>query len=367
VETGDVDVRGGFSAAAGQGGGAQGAPGGVTRIVGEQGLTIGGRVDAFGTNAAAQGGPPRDGFPGGEAVLSGGRGELRIVGAVRANGGSGASAGGRGAAGAKVTIAGRTMALGAGIVTDGGDGSGNPRGPGGNAGDVVAYTDTEIFNGLIAVFTRGGDSAVATRGLDGQTVRSQGPTAATLTDGRLAFTTKGGPVQGYRVLRSLAGTDPEPVWQGTATSGIVLPRQPPCVKADYSVVAFQDDLSWVSAPTAPVSITRNPAPGQRCTTPARVRLVTPTVRTTAAALKRSRGQLRFRVVVRGVGKLTVTVTRNGRAVATTRTVVVSTGRPFVTLDLPPAARTKGRLGLRLTSVAPVGRASSTSTGSIVVG
>jgi hypothetical protein len=115
-----------------------------------------------------------------------------------------------------------------------------------------------------------------------------------------------------------------------------------------------------------VRVTRGPAPGQSCRTPARARLVPATVRTTAAALRARGGRVTLRVAVSGVGRLRVQVLRNGRQVAATRSQVVTAGRRSVLVTLPPAAREPGRLTLRLRSTAPVGRATATSGGTLVI-
>jgi hypothetical protein len=98
-----------------------------------------------------------------------------------------------------------------------------------------------------------------------------------------------------------------------------------------------------------------------------VRLASPTVRTTADVLRRSGGKLELRLVVRGVGRLTVTVLRNGRRVAVMPARVVSTGRPVVGVQLPRAAWAKGRLQIRLVTAAPTGRARATTAGTLLVG
>jgi hypothetical protein len=119
-------------------------------------------------------------------------------------------------------------------------------------------------------------------------------------------------------------------------------------------------------PTAPVTVTRRPAPGQGCRTPARARLVPATVRTTAAALQRNSGRVTVRVAVAGVGRLRVLVLRNGRQIAATRAAVVTSGRRSVIVTLPPGARRAGQLTLRLRTTAPVGRATRTASGTLVI-
>lgn len=317
----------------------------------------------WGAAAAGQAGPAAVGGAGGPVSLSGGEGTLRVVGVVRTTGGDGVGQGGAGGAGANVTVAGRAVALGAGIVTNGGAGTGTPQGPGGSAGNVSAFTDTDIFDGLVTVSMNGGASGTDTRGRDGQSTRSRGPTAATLTANKVSFTVTGGPVQGYRIRRSLPGGQPEIVWSGTATSGIALPKQPPCVTVVYTVEAFMSDLAWTSVPTAPMTATRDPAPGQSCTTPARVRLASPTVRVSASALRRAGGNLRMRIVTAGVGRLTVSV---AAGTARTKPILVSTGRRSITVSLPRVLWREGRFPIRLVTAAPTGKKTRTTTGTLVV-
>ena len=299
---------------------------------------------------------------GGPVSLSGGEGTLRVVGVVRTTGADGTGQGGAGGAGADVTLAGRAVALGAGIVTNGGAGAGTPQGPGGNAGNVSAFTDTDIFDGLVTVSMNGGASVPATVGRQGQSTRGHGPTGATLTGNKLSFTVAGAPVQGYRIRRSLPGGQPEIVWQGTATTGIALPKPPPCVTVVYTVEAFMSALQWSSISTAPVTATRNPAPGQSCTTPARVRLASPTVRVSESALRRAGGKLRMRIVTAGVGRLTVSV---GGA-AKTKPILVSTGRRSITVNLPRALWREGRFSIRLVTAAPTGKKTRATTGTLVI-
>lgn len=363
ADAGDIEARAGASSATAPASAAPGGVGGRVEALGRQGLTVGGRVDTWGTPAAAQGGAVANGGYGGPVSLSAGEGTLRVVGVVRTTGGDATGTGGVGGAGADVTLAGRAVALGAGIVTNGGAGGGNPQGPGGNAGNVSAYTDTDIFDGLVTVSMNGGASVPATQGRQGVSSRGRGPTGATLTGNKLSFTTTGAPVQGYRILRSLPGGQPEVIWQGTTTTDIGLPKPPPCVTVVYTVEAFMAGLQWTSAPTAPVTATRNPAPGQSCTTPARVRLVTPTVRVSEAALRRAGGKMRLRIVTAGVGRLTVSVASGA---ARTKPILVATGRRSVTVDLPRALWREGRYPIRLVTVAPTGKKTRTTTGTLVV-
>ncbi len=300
---------------------------------------------------------------GGPVSLSGGEGTLRVVGVVRTTGADGTGQGGAGGAGADVTLAGRAVALGAGIVTNGGAGAGTPQGPGGNAGNVSAFTDTDIFDGLVTVSMNGGASVPATVGRQGQSTRGHGPTGATLTGNKLSFTVAGAPVQGYRIRRSLPGGQPEIVWQGTATTGIALPKPPPCVTVVYTVEAFMSALQWSSMPTAPVTATRNPAPGQSCTTPARVRLASPTVRVSAVGAAARRRQAAH--AHRDGGRRSTHGVRAAGA-AKTKPILVSTGRRSITVSLPRALWREGRFSIRLVTAAPTGKKTRTTTGTLVI-
>ena len=111
----------------------------------------------------------------------------------------------------------------------------------------------------------------------------------------------------------------------------------------------------------PPPATRRPA--SRCTTPARVRLVSPTVRVSASALRRAGGKLRMRIVTAGVGRLTVSV---AAGTARTKPILVSTGRRSITVSLPRVLWREGRFPIRLVTAAPTGKKTRTTTGTLVI-
>ena len=172
-------------------------------------------------------------------------------------------------------------------------------------------------------------------------------------------------MQGYRIRRSLPGGQPEIVWQGTATTGIALPKPPPCVTVVYTVEAFHVGPAVVER--ADRARHRHPQPGAR-----------PVVHDAGARAARLADGARQRgrrcgapaascacaSSRAGVGRLTVSVAAGA---ATTKPILVShraVARSRV--NLPRALWREGRFSIRLVTAAPTGKKTRTTTGTLVV-
>ncbi len=369
IGTGQVTTQGGYT------GGGPGAPGGPISLSAQTDLSVGGTLDASGSNANGDADPPRPGADAGNVLLRAATGTLSLGGQMRAAGGSGAgstvatAAGGRGGNGGRLDLVAKALGSIVSISTHGGNGGdyGDLQGPGGTGGAVLGWTDAPLFDDQKVVDSDGGSGHPV--GSSGVRTQESSPTALAVdpATGRLTFTTRSPDAQLYRVLRSVGGAPAEVALESAQTTGLA-PASPVCVPVTFTVVAVHKDLGWTSDAPAPVSFTRPPSATQGCGDAPKLSAAA-RLRFSLRSLRRKKYRAVLKLRADGIGSVQANllpVRRKGHKTATKPLAklglqVAKVGGQTVQLVLPKAARRPGRYTLQLAATSPDGKGHVTTT------
>jgi len=370
IGTGQVTAQGGYSP------GGPGANGGPISLSAQTDLSVGGTLDASGSNANGDADPPRNGGSAANVLLRAATGTLSLGGQARAEGGGGAGTplpapahGGAGGAGGRVDLIAKALGSIVSISTHGGNGGdyGDQQGAGGTGGAIYGWTDAPVFDDQKVVDSDGGSGHPV--GSSGVRTQESSPTALTVdpATGKLTFTSRSPDAQLYRVLRSTGGAPAEVALESAGAAGLA-PASPVCVPVTFTVVAVQKDLGWTSDAPAPVSFTRPPSATQGCgdapklSAPAKLRF-------SLRKLRRAKYRTVLKLRADGIGSLQANllpVRRKGhrtaqKPLARLTLQVAKAGDQNVKLTLPKAARRAARYTLQLVATSPDGKGHTTTT------
>jgi hypothetical protein len=339
---------------------------GVT-VVSQTALLVGGAIDTSGA-AGAGGNPARQGGSAGSIVLIAAHGALTLGGRLRSEGGIGGSGGAQGASGgngATVLLIVQSIAASTGVLSDGGNG-GAPgiqnglRGAGGNGGLVQVWAQAPSLILLQLVDSTGGTGDP--NGADGPQQDESAPTALSLAKtGLLSFVSHSPEAEGFRVYASLAGA-PAKLIMATAKSGVALPKVAACVKADYTLTAFNATLGWQSDPIGPVSFMSPPSANQACTDAPQVTLGVQKLKKKLNPLRKKKWRVPIHFLSDGMGTAHVVLSRKSKQLATVDKPLGAARKGVtVTLTIPKKLRKAGKFTVTVTGSAPIGKARSKST------
>ena len=99
----------------------------------------------------------------------------------------------------------------------------------------------------------------------------------------------------------------------TKTSGVALPKVAPCVKADYSLVAYHNGVGWHSDPIGPVSVTAAPSETQACTDAPQVTFGVQKLKKKLKPLRKKKWRVPVRFLADGMGTAHVVLSRKKQA------------------------------------------------------
>ena len=366
IATGQVNTQ------AGSTGGGAGGSGGPIALSAQVDLTVGGTLNASGSNASGDATPPRPGGDSGSVLLRAATGTLSLGNDAYAEGGTGAGEpvagrpGALGGHGGRVDIVAKTIGSIVSLSSHGGAGGdfGDDQGPGGAAGPIYTWSESQLFDDQRVVNADGGSGhPVGTAGLK---QRERMPSAPTIdaTSGAFGFTSQSPDALAYRILRSVNGAAQEMVSDGTKTAGIPT-TNPVCVPVTYTVIALHSGVGWVSDAPATVSFLKPPSATQGC---ADAPELTPTkrLRFSLRALRKAKWRVTLPVRSSGIGSVDVALKATGRkAPATplaTQTLKVAGAGPLnLKLALSSKARKRGRYRVELVTTAPDGKTHATTT------
>ncbi len=385
ISTADVQTHGGYTSDG------PGIDGGAITLSALGDLTVGGTLDATGSDANGAIDPPRVGGNAGNVVLRAVGGTLSLDAGAYASGGRGSDdptsgqLDGRGGRGGRVDVITRSLGPITTLSSAGGPGGsyGADQGPGGAGGPIFAWTDAALFDSQKVVDSDGGDGNPT--GPAGGQHSDGSPAGLTESGGRLSFISRSPDAQAYRLLKSIAGGASQTALQTTSTSGL-RPNVPTCVPVTFTVVAFKTVIGWTSDPSAPVAYVRPPSATQGCHDAPRL--------SNAGAQHRSLKRLRragwhasVSITTSGVGTLKTSfvsvggptrTAKRGKHKAgtpsTKRTVLTAwsttigrPGRLTLRLQLPPAARHAGTYELHLVTTSPDGKRHATTNLILAIG
>ena len=368
IDTGAVETFGG---SIGEGPGANGGP--IT-LGAKDNLTVGGTLEANGSNAGGASSPTWTGGNGGNLTLAADTGTLALDGTATVAGGTGSNNtnshafAGVGGNGGQVVIVANAIGTLASLSSAGGDGGGNgdTQGQGGQGGAITAFTSSPIFDAHKLVTSDGGNgNPTGNAGAQHQDTAPSGVTVDPLS-GALSFTSNSPDAQGYQVLMSAGTAAPAIVLSTASTSGLH-PTAPLCQPVTFTVVALNGAVGWTSAPSPGAQYTRQPSATQTCSQ-APVFTVRSVKQLTRTRLRRDGWVLSVPLKLTGIGSVQATLTRVRVASAKPhrragRSLVVLTipslqithpGVLRMRLDLPAAARLAGTYKLVVSSTSPDG-------------
>jgi hypothetical protein len=337
------------------------ASGGAVVLGSQTGLLIGGAVDTSG----AAGASGAAGGAGGSVALAAVHGPVTLAGRLRTEGGAGSNGGAKGAnggAGGAIEIVSQSIAASTGVLSGGGNGGtsgvqGGLRGNGGNGGRVRVWAQLPSLILLLLVDSTGG--AGDPNGVDGP---NAAPADFSISKTRtLSFTTRSPDAEGYRLFVSIAGA-PATAGMTMKGSGAPLPAVAPCVKADYSIAAFNTPVGWQSDPIGPVSLTAAPSATQTCTEAPQVTLLVQKIKKKLNPLKKKKWRVPVRFLADGMGTAHVVLSRKKKILAFVDKPLAPVRRNVsVMLTIPKKLRKAGKFTVSVTGTAPVGKARSKST------
>jgi hypothetical protein len=353
-----------------------GAPGGPITLSAKTDLTVGGQLEADGSNAGGSANPPSNGGSAGNVTLDAFTGTLILDGNSTAQGGAGSTSsvngniGGTGGNGGQIVVAAHSTGELASLSSAGGPGGdyGDDQGPGGTGGEILAWTNAPIFNSQQLVSSDGGDGNPT--GAAGDQDQNSSPSAPAITPtGVLSFTSQSPQAQTYRVLMSVGGAAPVTALDSTVTSGL-RPNAPVCQPVSFTVVALSPTAyGWMSDPSPAVAYTRQPSATQGCSDPSTIDSAT-TYKISLRALRRAHWVATLPIKTSGIGQLQATFAGAGRAGGKTHrrkrkghssrksttvpvTVqLVTPGRHVLHMPLPPSARALGSYRIAVTTTSP---------------
>ncbi len=354
-------------------------------------LTVGGTLDATGSDANASVDPALSGGNAGSVFLRAAAGTLSLDGGALASGGGGSQnptsghLGGTGGQGARIDLVAHALGPISAISSAGGSGGGYgaDQGPGGAGGPIYAWTDGPLFDSQKVVDSNGGDGNPT--GAAGAQHQDSSPTGLTLLspDGVLGFTSRSPDAPAYRLEQFVGGT-PQPVLQTAATSGL-RPRVPICVPVTFTVVAFDSGVGWTSNAAPALTFTRPPSATQRCQDPPRL-TVPGSARASLRTLRRRGWQDSIAITTSGIGSVGAALETAGtpsgggkrgrghKPPAAKHTVLALYGMPLartggatLRLHLPATARRTGAYLLKLLTTSPDGSRHASSTLNLVIG
>lgn len=369
IAAGRISTQGGYPNAG------PGADGGPVSLSAQTDLTVSDSLTTSGSSANGDANPPRRGGSAGRILLRAATGSLTLGDTVRAEGGYGGghpvngNLGGAGGNGGRIDVVTATLGPIVAFSSHGGSGGdyGDDRGPGGSGGTLVAWTDAPIFDDQRVVDTDGGDGNPV--GPSGVKITERSPTTAAIdaTTGLLSFTARSPDATGFRILRSVGGGAPEAVLTTTTTTGIKVPA-PVCVPVVVTVVAFNSDVAWTSAPSPPVTLTRPASATQQCGD-APALTAAKRLRFSRRALRRAKWHVTVGLRSTGIGTVQGTLLRaaghgrktSSRPLATVTAKLTRPGSTNLRLTMPRTARRSGHYVLRLVTTAPDGKGRRTTT------
>ncbi len=370
IAVGSVQTQGGNTSDS------PGAAGGPITLAASGDLSVGGALNASGSDAGGSVNPPGRGGNGGNVLLRATTGTLSLDGNATAEGGRGGAAGtsyglgGTGGNGGHIVVVADAVGALASLSSRGGDGGdyGARQGAGGPGGAIYAFTSAPIFNAHQLVDSDGGDGNPT--GVGGPQSQDLAPTALVIdpATGVLSFTSQSPDAQLYRVLMSVAGAAPVTALESASTSGLK-PSTPLCKPVSFTVVAVNNTFGWTSGPSAPVAYTRPPSATQGCSDAPRISGAPVMERRSLSQLRRARWFAALSFASSGIGELQATLvatatTRkrgkgaprpNGRTLLTVATQLTRAGRHTLRFRLPVHARAPGSYRLRLTTTSPDGK------------
>lgn len=339
------------------------APGGSVSLVSNSALLVGGAIDT-------SGGAGGNGLPGGAAggMLLITRGPLTLGGRLRSEGGLGSNGAGVGAPGGNggpVTLVVQSIAASTGVLTGGGNGGnasamGGLRGRGGDGGQVRVWAQLPSLTLLQLVDSTGGTGDP--NGNDGPQQEESAPTGLAISKTNvLSFTSHSPDAEGYQVLVSLAGA-PVTGLLTTKASSVPLPKVTPCVKADYSLLAYHSGVGWRSDPIGPVSFMAAPSDTQACTDAPQVTFGVEKLKKKVKPLRKKKWRVPVRFLADGMGTARVVLSRKKKQlVVVDKPLAAARRNVSVTLTIPKKLRKAGKFTVTVTGSAPLGKARSKST------
>ncbi len=385
ISTADVQSHGGYTS------NGPGTAGGPITLSALGDVTVGGTLDATGSDANASVDPPLNGGSAGNVFLRAAAGTLSLGGGALASGGGGSQnptsghLGGTGGPGGRIDIVAHALGPISVISAAGGSGGGYgaDQGPGGAGGPIYAWTDGPLFDSQKVVDSDGGDGN-PTGPAAGQHQDSS-PTGLTLqsADGALGFTSRSPDAQAYRIERLVGGAW-QPALDTAATSGL-RPSVPICVPVTFTVIAIERAVGWTSDAAPALTITRPPSATQRCQDPPRLALPG-SARASLRQLRRRGWQDTIAITTSGIGSLGAALETAGtpsgggkrkrghKPPAAKHTVLAlyamplaRTGRVTLRLHLPATAHRAGTYLLKLLTTSPDGTRHATSTLNLEIG
>ncbi len=366
ISVADVQAQGGYT------GNGPGTDGGPIKLSALGDLTVGGSLDARGSDANGNADPPLTGGNAGKVLLRAATGTLSLASDASAEGGGGSNdsvsgkLGGRGGRGGRIDVIAHAIGPVVSLSSRGGDGGdyGYDQGPGGAGGVIYAWTDAPLFDDQKVIDSDGGDGNPT--GLGGHKQQDSSPTALSIqsSTGLLSFTSRSPDARRYRVLRSTGGSAPQTALETTATSRLRL-STPLCTPVTITVVAVNPLMGWVSDPSRPLAYVRTPSTNQSCSQAPRV--VVPAHETRSLRdLRRGNWVLKVSVKTNGIGTLQATLERAGTSsVLATASAQLAKARSRILRLRTPALR-RGRYVLRIVTTSPNGRGHTTATTALEV-
>jgi hypothetical protein len=385
ISAGDVQTHAGYTS------NGPGLDGGPITLSTAGDLTVGGTLDATGSDANGSFDPPLAGGSGGTVMLRATAGTLSLDGGAFAVGGRGSNnptsghLGGTGGQGGRIDVVAHTLGPITAISSAGGPGGsyGADQGPGGAGGPIFAWTDAALFDSQKVVDSDGGDGNPT--GQAGGQHQNSSPTGLQVLGGRLSFTSRSPDAQGYRLLRSASGGPPQAILQTAATTGLRA-SAPLCVPVTFTVVAFNAPAGWISDPSPAISLTRPPSAKQSCQEAPRLTAVG-TAHESLKRLRRAAWKATFPITTSGIGRLDVRVlavkvvstkqrgkhkhkhkTRTTRrTLFTWSTQLARAGRVALRMHLPKSAHHAGSYVLHLVTTSPDGKHHATKNLTLEIG
>jgi hypothetical protein len=348
----------------------RGASGGSVRLWAGSGLSVGGDVRLSGAWGQGSSDPAQPGGNAGSLLARTATGVLDLGGSIFADGGGGAQGtamGGAGGRGGSIDLVGNTIAGPLGISATGGYGNGvdsDHQANGGNGGVVRAWSDTQLFSGLIVIDTSAGNGKV--NGVEGSQLLESAPSSLTVdpTTGQLTFTQNSPDAQGFRVFASVKGGPATQVLQSGPAAGTTVTLKPPaqvmCVPVSFTVEAFHDPLGWGSSMPPAVSWTRPPSAHQKCTDAPQITAAAKGWKHRKTLAKRS-WKVRLRVALDGAGTLAGSLWDGHRKLVSASMPAPHAGRYTLVFQIPAKGRHLGFFTVKLRAAAPVGKAQSRAT------
>ena len=366
ISVGEVETEGGYT------GNGPGTDGGPITLSALGDLTIGGSLDASGSDGNGNADPPLAGGNAGKVLLRAATGTLSLASDASAEGGGGSSdsvngkLGGRGGRGGRIDVVAHAIGPVVSLSSRGGDGGdyGYNQGPGGAGGVIYAWTDASLFDDQKVIDSDGGDGNPT--GIGGHKQQDSSPTALSIqpSTGLLSFVSRSPDAQRYRVLRSTGGGAPQTVLETSATSRLKT-TTPLCAPVTFTVVAVNTVMGWVSDPSRALAYVRTPSTSQSCSQAPRV-LAPAQERRSLRDLRRANWVLKVPVKTNGVGTLQATLKRTGKnpPLATASAQLAGSGSRVLRLRTP--AMRRGSYVLRIVTTSPNGRGHTTATTTLEV-